>query len=119
MPRQIAALDGLALPSRTLPNWKEQFGRVLVEAMACAVPVAGSDSGAIPEVLGGAGWIFPEGDAAALAGQLRVLLSDSGARAQRIERGRVQVLERFTHSQVARQTVDFYRALLGTAAVHP
>ena len=43
------------MPSRTLPNWKEQFGRVIIEAMACGVPVVGSDSGAIPDVIGDAG----------------------------------------------------------------
>ena len=50
------------LPSLTRPNWKEQFGRVLIEAMASGVPVIGSDSGAIPDVIGQAGLIFPEGD---------------------------------------------------------
>ncbi len=35
------SLDVLVLPSRTLPNWKEQFGRVLIEAMACAGPGSG------------------------------------------------------------------------------
>ena len=33
----LSALDILVLPSRTTKNWKEQFGRVLVEAMACEV----------------------------------------------------------------------------------
>ena len=44
MPDFYRSLDLLALPSRTRPNWKEQFGRVLIEAMACGVPVLGSDS---------------------------------------------------------------------------
>ena len=56
------------LPSLTRPNWKEQFGRVLVEAMACGVPVVGSDSGEIPRVIGEAGLVVitnkqvPEGE---------------------------------------------------------
>ena len=65
--QQLQHIDVLVLPSRTTPVWKEQFGRVLIEAMACGVPVVGSNSGAIPEVVGEAGLIFPEGDAAALA----------------------------------------------------
>jgi glycosyltransferase involved in cell wall biosynthesis len=57
----LAASDALVLPSRTYPNWAEQFGRVLIEAMACGIPVIASDSGAIPEVVGDAGLIVPEG----------------------------------------------------------
>ena len=39
------------LPSETTPFWKEQFGRVIVESVASGIPVIGSNSGAIPEVL--------------------------------------------------------------------
>jgi glycosyltransferase involved in cell wall biosynthesis len=48
VPARLAGLDALVLPSRTTPAWKEQYGRVLVEAMAAGVPVLGSSSGAIP-----------------------------------------------------------------------
>jgi hypothetical protein len=48
MPARLAALDCLVLPSRSRPNWKEQFGRVLIEAMACGVPVVGAACGEIP-----------------------------------------------------------------------
>src|SRR3989344_2226983 len=57
-------LDVFVLASKTTADWKEQYGRVLVEAMACHIPVVGSSSGAIPEVLGGypKSLIFKEGD---------------------------------------------------------
>ena len=45
MPGFLNQLDVLVLASRTRPNWKEQFGRVIIEAMACEVPVIGSDCG--------------------------------------------------------------------------
>jgi glycosyltransferase involved in cell wall biosynthesis len=63
------AMDVLVVPSRTVPAWKEQFGRVVVEALACGVPVIASDSGELPKLLTrtGGGWIFPEGQAAPLA----------------------------------------------------
>ena len=49
LPPLMNALDVLLLPSRTTSRWKEQFGRVIIEAHACGIPVIGSDSGAIPE----------------------------------------------------------------------
>ena len=46
-------LDAYILPTYTTSNIKEQYGRVLVEAMACRIPVIGSTCGAIPDVLKG------------------------------------------------------------------
>lgn len=100
VPRLLGLLDVLVLPSRTTPLWKEQFGRVLTEAMACGVPVVGSDSGAIPEVIGDAGRVFPEGDSAALARELASLAGDEGERRRLAEAGRRRVLEHFTWERV-------------------
>ncbi len=61
-PAITGRLDILVLPSLSRPNWVEQFGRVLIEAMACGVAVVGSASGEIPWVIGDAGVLFPEGD---------------------------------------------------------
>jgi len=41
-PNWLAAFDVLVLPSETQPNWTEQFGRVIPEALACGVPAIGS-----------------------------------------------------------------------------
>lgn len=67
VPGYMNAMDVLVLPSETTSWWKEQFGRVLPEAMACGLPVIGSDSGAIPEVVGDTGLVFAERDYKALA----------------------------------------------------
>lgn len=75
MPDFMNAADIVVLPSINTPKWKEQYGRVLPEAMACGKVVVGSDSGAIPELIAGRGHIFPEGDIKALANVLRVLLT--------------------------------------------
>ena len=98
-------------PSRSRPNWVEQFGRVLVEAMACGVAVVGSDCGEIPHVIGEAGLIFAEGDVEALRGHLARLQSDAALRAELARRGRQRVLERFTQARVAEETVALYRSL--------
>jgi glycosyltransferase involved in cell wall biosynthesis len=115
MPAFYRQLDVLALPSLTRPNWKEQFGRVLVEAMASGVAVVGSDSGAIPDVIGDAGLVVPEGKTAALAGALRRLRDDPALRAELAARGRARVLAHFTHAQVAEATVNLYRQMLASA----
>ena len=112
MPNFYRNLDVLVLPSRTTPNWKEQFGRVLVEAMACAVAVVGSDSGEIPQVIGEAGLIFPEGDVAALAQTLQQLLEQPVERQRLGHAGRHRVLQHFTMQQIAAQTVQVYARLM-------
>ncbi|MBI3958805.1 MAG: glycosyltransferase family 4 protein [Chloroflexi bacterium] len=110
--RQMAKLDALVLPSRTTPVWKEQLGRVLLEAMAVGVPVIGADSGAIPEVIGDAGLIFPEGEASALAERLRRLLSDPLLTADLTRRGLERAEQEYSQRVLAARTVDFYRQVV-------
>jgi glycosyltransferase involved in cell wall biosynthesis len=112
MPALYREFDVLVVPSRTRPNWKEQFGRIIIEAMASGVPVIGSDSGAIPGVIGDAGLLFPEDDAKALAAHLSALMQDEALRCELAARGRARALNHFTHAQVAAQTVDVYRQML-------
>ncbi|HLY25290.1 MAG TPA: glycosyltransferase [Aggregatilineales bacterium] len=111
MPAFYRDLDAIVVPSRTLPNWKEQFGRVIIEAMACGVAVIGSDSGAIPDIAGDAALIFPEGDAPALAAHIQSLMRDDSLRDSLARKGRERIVEQFTHAQVAARTVEVYRAM--------
>lgn len=104
----LCGFDVLALPSRTTPSWKEQFGRVLVEAMACGVAVVGSDSGEIPRVTGAAGVIVPEGNVESLRDALRALHERPDWRAGLGERGRQRVLDGFTSERIAERTAAFY-----------
>lgn len=106
------SLNALVLPSRARPNWVEQFGRVLIEAMACGVPVVGSRTGEIPAVIGDAGLLFGADDVAGLAAALRGL-KDAPATARELgARGRQRALERFTMRRIAVDTVAAYRAAL-------
>ena len=111
IPAHLRQLDVLVLPSRTRPNWKEQFGRALVEAMSCGVAVVGSDSGEIPRVIGEAGLVFPEGDVEALRGCLAQLMRDPSRRAELASRGRARVLAHYTQAQVAAQTYAVYQEM--------
>jgi len=112
VPDYMNLLDVLVLPSRTQPNWKEQFGRVLVEAMACEVPPIGSDSGEIPNVIADAGLTFPEGDIQTLTAHLRRLYENPDLRRQLGAKGRLRVLEHYTHRRIAEQSLEFYRHVL-------
>ncbi len=111
IPAFYQQLDALVLPSRSQSNWVEQFGRVLIEAMACGVPVIGSDCGEIPNVLGDTGLIFPEGDTDALRQCLMRLMRDPDLWDDLARRGRERVLARFTQAQIAAQTVAVYREM--------
>jgi glycosyltransferase involved in cell wall biosynthesis len=114
MPAYYHQLDALVLPSRTRPNWKEQFGRVLIEAMACGIPVVGSDSGEIPHVIGDAGLIFPEGRSDLLQAHLRELLRDPDLRTNLAQKGRERVLSRYTQAQIAAETYQVYQTALAS-----
>ena len=112
MPAYLQQLDVLVLSSRTKPNWKEQFGRALIEAMACEVPVIGSDSGEIPHVIGSAGLVFPEEDVGALRSHLLELMQSVELRRDLGQRGRQRVLSLYTQRQIAAQTVAVYREMV-------
>jgi len=109
LPAFYRTLDALVVPSRSRPNWVEQFGRVIIEAMASGVPVVGSDCGEIPRVVGDAGLTFPEGEAVALRGCLRRLMRDPDLWCDLAGRGRERVLANFTQAEIARKTVEVYR----------
>jgi glycosyltransferase involved in cell wall biosynthesis len=115
MASAYAQLDVLVLPSRTTATWKEQFGRVIVEALWCGVPVVGSDSGEIPwliEMTGG-GLVFPEGDRELLAARLRELRRGPELREELATRGRAAVQRLFS---VPAATDPLERLLMHAAA---
>lgn len=116
LPDLYRTLDALALPSKSKSNWKEQFGRTLIEAMACGVPVVGSTCGEIPHVIGEAGLVFPEGDVSALRAHLDRLMRDAALRGDLAARGRERVLRYYTQKQIAAATADVYRAALSAPA---
>jgi glycosyltransferase involved in cell wall biosynthesis len=111
LPAFLKSLDVLVLPSVTiLPLHREQFGRVLVEAMAAGVPVIGSSSGAIPEVVGDAGLVVPERVPGALARAINTVLTESALRQSLIERGSRRARTHFDWAIVAKQTLDLFHA---------
>lgn len=104
-------MDVMVVPSLTRPSWKEQFGHVIVEAMACEVPVIGSDSAEVPRVIGEAGLVTPEGDIMALRAALNRVAASPELRRQLGEAGRKRVIKNYTNEIIARQLVAFFRQL--------
>lgn len=116
----INLMNVLVLPSETsykfktltAVGWKEQFGHVLIEAMACKVPVIGSNCGEIPHVIGEAGLVFPEGNVEALRDCLIQLMEVPELAADLGKRGYERVMVHYTNQALARQLLDFYQELL-------
>lgn len=105
----LRKVEVLVLPSLSTPRWREQFGRALAEAMAEGTPVIGSRSGAIPEVIGDAGLVFAEGDAAALRQALVALLEDPDLRQRLADRGRQRFATEFSIGVYARRLAALLR----------
>lgn len=80
MPAYINAADIVVMPSLSTPDFKEQYGRVAVEAMACGCLVIASNSGALPEVIGEGGVIIPENNQEALVDSLSKALQNVESR---------------------------------------
>lgn len=111
VPGLMGCFDVLTLPSLSAPHWREQFGRVLPEAMACGVPVIGSDSGEIPHVIADAGLVTAEGQPAPLADALRRVATDTDLAMTMRAAGIKRVAEHYTNEQIAKATVEIYRSL--------
>lgn len=114
MPEVLNRFDILVIPSRTRRNWKEQFGRVIIEAMSCGIPVVGSSSGEIPHVIGEPSLIFPEDDINTLVRLLKELLTDPERRKDLSAKGRQRVLTHYTQRRIAEQYYAVYQAMLAT-----
>ena len=70
------------------------------------VPVVGSNSGAIPEVIGDAGLIFPEGDVSALVTCLNVLRMNLVRRRDFSMRGLARAQALYTPKAMAAQLME-------------
>ncbi|MBW4596875.1 MAG: glycosyltransferase family 4 protein [Brasilonema angustatum HA4187-MV1] len=111
-PEQISKFDVLVLPSRTAATWKEQFGHVLIEAMAMGVPVIGSSSGEIPNVIGRPDLVFPEGDAQGLAAILERMIRDRQWCEETGRYGMTRVYQHYTHERIAERLLNLWQKLL-------
>jgi len=112
VPQHLNAMDMLCAPSETTSRWREQFGRMLVEAMACGVPVIASRSGEIPYVVDDAGLLVEERKVPQWTAAIEQLLGDVEKRRDLAARGLTRVHERFALPVVARAHLTFFEELL-------
>ena len=97
-------MDVLVLPSKTTKSWKEQFGRVLIEAMACGTKLIGSNSGAIPEVIDDYGTIFKEGDIDDLKNSIIKELNTKRNKNKLLQMAKLASVENFV-----KENLEFFR----------
>ena len=105
-------LDGLILPSYDTSEWKEQFGHVLIEAMACKVPVLGSSGGYISNVIGDSGLVFKQKDENDLLEKLKGFFSSEELRKKMSQRGHERFKEKYSYEIIAEKTYDFWNSCL-------
>lgn len=110
-PGWLSIFDALILASETRPNWKEQFGRVILEANACGTAVIGSESGEIGNVLRntGGGIIVPEGNVAELGKAMLTLAENPGITRELAAQGAAAVREKYDQTYLASRFVTVIR----------
>lgn len=113
-PIELSKFDVLVLPSRTIATWKEQFGHVIIEAMAMGIPVVGSNCGEIPHVIARDDLVFPEGNSVALAEILKRLICDRNWREEMGNYGIERVKQHYSHERIAQRLVEQWQKLIPT-----
>jgi glycosyltransferase involved in cell wall biosynthesis len=114
VPAYLNAMDLLCAPSQTMPNWREQLGRMVIEAFACGVPVVASDSGELPWVVEDAGRVVGERDAVGWAQAIGDLIESPEMRRDLGARGLERAHSVFAWPRIARSHLDFFSEVLDT-----
>jgi glycosyltransferase involved in cell wall biosynthesis len=112
VPAHLNAMDLLCAPSQATPRWREQFGRMVVEAFACGLPVISSDSGELPYVVLDAGVIVGERDEDAWVSAIGELIGDPEKRSELSSMGIARAHSTYAWPVVARDHLQFFSELL-------
>ena len=111
-PTELGNFDIMVLPSRSVATWKEQFGHVIIEAMAMGIPVIGSSCGEIPNVIACEDLVFPESDSTALAEILKRIICDDSWREEMGNYGIERVKKYYSHERIARRLIEQWQKLV-------
>jgi glycosyltransferase involved in cell wall biosynthesis len=112
VPAHLNAMDVLCAPSQATPRWREQFGRMVVEAFACGIPVISSDSGELPYVVRDAGAIVGERDEDGWVNTIGELIGDPAKRSELSSMGVARAHSTYAWPVVARDHLQFFSELL-------
>jgi glycosyltransferase involved in cell wall biosynthesis len=105
-------IDILVVPSKTTKTWKEQFGRIIIEALACGTLVIGADSGSIPEVIGQNGLVYKEGNIEDLIQKINLLIKDYSQWQKNKKNALKQITTDFAWEAIAKKYYNFYKEIL-------
>jgi len=117
VPAYLNAMDVLCAPSQSTRRWREQFGRMIIEAFACGVPVVASECGEIPHVVGDAGIVLGEREERRWSDTLARLLENPGDRGELAARGRERAVSVFDWAKVGQRHVDLFSAMIDGRAI--
>ncbi|KKT30846.1 MAG: hypothetical protein UW41_C0024G0012, partial [Candidatus Collierbacteria bacterium GW2011_GWC2_44_18] len=112
MANEYRRADIFCLPSRRTRTWEEQYGMVLIEAMACGLPIVTTATGAIQEVCEHAVLYAKPSDPHSLKINLEKLLGDQKLREKLGHLARQRALQNFNQLQVAKKINVVYQNLL-------
>jgi len=107
----LARSDALVLPSRRTKAWEEQFGLILIEAMAEATVTVGSRTGAIPEVVASEDLLFDEDDHRQLAAILERLAANDAELAGHQHRLWLRAARFYTNESLTTRRLDFLKGV--------
>lgn len=110
-------LDCVVLPARTTARWVEPVGQALLDAMAQGLPVVGTESGVLPEIIGDAGIVVGEDDPDVLGLALERLQKMPDEQARLGAAGRRRVMAEYVDDAIARKTLGFWRRVTGATAM--
>jgi glycosyltransferase involved in cell wall biosynthesis len=105
--------DMLVVPSKTTRTWEEQYGMVLVEAMASGLPIIAYNSGAIHEVLGNAGILVDEGNIEGLSSAITRLATNRNLRIKLGTMGRERAEKYFDSRSTNKKIQKIYEHICG------
>lgn len=103
--------DIFCLPSQKTTNWQEQYGMVLVEAMASGLPIITTNTGAIKEVCGSAA-VYTSGSVQELFKSLKTLIISPKKRQYLGAKARHRAVSRYNSLHAARKIEEVYKLVL-------
>ncbi|MGB9707333.1 MAG: glycosyltransferase family 4 protein [Microgenomates group bacterium] len=111
MPSVYQKADIFVSCSKTTKTWEEQYGMVLIEAMASGLPIIAYNSGVIAEILGETGLLVNEGEIDELSKNILRLAKDNHLREKLGKMGRKRALKFFDAKKTAKKLEKIYTQL--------